>query len=140
MRFICPLTVIGVGRWHTVFSPVSDITTNSAPQAWASFPITNLFIFPIRHWERGTFSSPLISTISSIFKTFFECFFFSFYMMLSQFIQVYLWKSSPLIIRQLWNIFITFIKILHNALWGYSITFLCDILIIHQMVRCKCII
>ena len=64
-----------IGRWHTVFSPVFDITTNSAPLTWASFPIINLFIFPIRYWVGGTFSSPLISIISPTFKTlFFECF------------------------------------------------------------------
>ena len=39
----------GIGRSHTVFSPVLDITTNSASLTWASFPITNLFIFSMRH-------------------------------------------------------------------------------------------
>ena len=68
-----------IRRWHTVFSSVLDITTNSAPLTWASFPITNLHAFPIHHWVRGMFSSPLISNISPTFHTlFFECFSFLF--------------------------------------------------------------
>ena len=50
-----------IGRWHTVFPGFG-----SAPLTSAFFPITNLFIFPIRHWVRRTFSSPLISTLPNL--------------------------------------------------------------------------
>ena len=50
-----------IGRWHTAFPGFG-----SAPLTWASFPITNLFIFPIRNWVQGTFSSPLISTLPNL--------------------------------------------------------------------------
>ena len=68
-----------IGLWHTVFSPVWDIATTSAPLAWAFFSITNLFIIQYAIECDENFFSPLISTIHRTFKTlFFECFSFLF--------------------------------------------------------------
>ena len=98
-----------IGRWHTVSSPVLDITTNPVPLTWASFPITKWFIFPIRHSVRGTFSSP-IRTISPTFKTlFFECFSFL--------------KEKKNFSREKQSCFWTQKNFLENIVYYYSLAF-----------------